>query len=74
MDAQKLKARRAERRKFRVRRSISGTAALPRLSVHRTNQHIYAQLIDDDAQNYTRGGVEQRQGCAGGLWRQRPRF
>ena len=50
MDAQKLKARRAERRKFRVRRSISGTAALPRLSVHRTNQHIYAQLIDDDAQ------------------------
>ena len=50
MDAQKLKARRAERRKNRVRRLISGTAALPRLSVHRSNQHIYAQLIDDDAQ------------------------
>ena len=50
MDAQKLKARRATRRKNRVRRLISGTAALPRLSVHRSNQHIYAQLIDDDAQ------------------------
>lgn len=50
MDAQKLKARRAERRKHRVRRLITGTAALPRLSVHRTNLHIYAQLIDDQAQ------------------------
>lgn len=50
MDAQKLKAKRAERRKFRVRKAIRGTAAKPRLSVHRTNQHIYAQLIDDDGQ------------------------
>ena len=50
MDAQKLKTRRAVRRKNRVRRLISGTAALPRLSVHRSNLHIYAQLIDDEAQ------------------------
>ena len=50
MDAQKLKARRGERRKNRVRKAIRGTAALPRLSVHRSNVHIYAQLIDDDAQ------------------------
>jgi large subunit ribosomal protein L18 len=50
MDAQKLKVRRAERRKFRVRKAIRGTAQRPRLSVHRTNFHIYAQLIDDDAQ------------------------
>lgn len=50
MDAQKLKARRSERRKFRVRRFIHGTAETPRLSVHRSNLHIYAQLIDDDAQ------------------------
>lgn len=50
MDAQKLKARRGERRKFRVRKGIRGTAALPRLSVHRSNLHIYAQLIDDEAQ------------------------
>ena len=50
MDAQKLKVRRAVRRKNRVRRSISGTAAVPRLSVYRSNLHIYAQLIDDEAQ------------------------
>ena len=50
MDAQKLKHRRAERRKYRVRKSIRGTAERPRLSVHRSNMHIYAQLIDDDAQ------------------------
>ena len=50
MDAQKLKHRRAERRRYRVRRAIRGTAERPRLSVHRSNLHIYAQLIDDDAQ------------------------
>lgn len=50
MDAQKLKAKRGERRKFRVRRAIRGTATKPRLSVYRSNFHIYAQLIDDDAQ------------------------
>ncbi len=47
MDAQKRKAVRAQRRKFRVRKSIRGTAAMPRLSVARSNLHIYAQLIDD---------------------------
>ncbi len=50
MDAQKLKAKRGLRRKRRVRKSIRGTAAKPRLSVFRSNFHIYAQLIDDDAQ------------------------
>ena len=50
MDAQKLKAKRALRRKRRVRRNIRGTATKPRLSVFRSNHHIYAQLIDDDAQ------------------------
>jgi len=50
MDIQKLKAKRSVRRKHRVRRAIRGTAAKPRLSVFRSNFHIYAQLIDDDAQ------------------------
>jgi len=50
MDAQKLKARRAVRRKHRVRKGIRGSATMPRLSVYRSNFHIYAQLIDDDAQ------------------------
>jgi large subunit ribosomal protein L18 len=50
MDAQKLKVKRSVRRKNRVRRTIRGTATKPRLSVFRSNFHIYAQLIDDDAQ------------------------
>src|SRR5436309_14253645 len=47
MDAQKLKARRAARRRFRVRKALYGTPERPRLSVFRSNLHIYAQLIDD---------------------------
>jgi len=31
----------------RIRSKISGTAERPRLAVFRSNQHIYAQLIDD---------------------------
>jgi len=38
-----------EKRHKRVRRKVAGTAARPRLSVYRSNVHIYAQLIDDDA-------------------------
>ena len=38
-----------EKRRKRVRRKIAGTAERPRLSVYRSNVHIYAQLIDDDA-------------------------
>ncbi len=37
-----------ETRRKRVRRKISGTAERPRLSVYRSNVHIYAQLVDDD--------------------------
>lgn len=37
------------RRHGRVRRKIAGTAERPRLAVFRSNQHIYAQLIDDGA-------------------------
>ncbi|MBI2594312.1 50S ribosomal protein L18 [Candidatus Curtissbacteria bacterium] len=31
----------------RLRKKISGTGNVPRLSVFRSNKHIYAQLIDD---------------------------
>ncbi|AFY69391.1 ribosomal protein L18 [Thalassoporum mexicanum PCC 7367] len=34
----------------RIRRKMSGTAAKPRLSIFRSNNHIVAQLIDDVAQ------------------------
>lgn len=37
------------RRVFRVRNKLRGTAARPRLTVFKSNQHLYVQLIDDDA-------------------------
>jgi large subunit ribosomal protein L18 len=33
----------------RIRAKIFGTAKRPRLAVFRSNQHIYGQLIDDEA-------------------------
>lgn len=35
------------KRKTRIRKDIVGSAELPRLTVYRSNKHIYAQLIDD---------------------------
>lgn len=35
------------RRGFRVRNKIRSTASRPRISVFRSNKHIYAQIIDD---------------------------
>ncbi len=40
-----------ERRRRRVRGKISGTQEVPRLSVRRSLNHIYAQLIDDVSGN-----------------------
>ncbi len=36
-----------EKRHYRLRNHISGTPARPRLCVFRSNNHIYAQVIDD---------------------------
>ncbi len=40
-----------QKRHKRLRRSINGTANRPRLAIFRSNNHIYAQVIDDLAQN-----------------------
>jgi large subunit ribosomal protein L18 len=37
------------RRHVRVRKKISGSVQVPRLSVFRSLKHIYAQIIDDGA-------------------------
>jgi large subunit ribosomal protein L18 len=37
------------RRHFRLRKKVTGTAALPRLVVTRSARHIYAQIVDDTA-------------------------
>ena len=39
----------ALRRKYHVRKKVFGTPERPRLSVFRSNRHIYAQIIDDIA-------------------------
>lgn len=39
-----------ESRKRRVRAKMTGTAAKPRLTVYRSNKHLYLQAIDDEGQ------------------------
>ncbi|MEC9227934.1 MAG: 50S ribosomal protein L18 [Verrucomicrobiota bacterium] len=36
-----------QKRRWRIRKKVNGTAARPRLAVHFSNKHIYAQCIDD---------------------------
>jgi len=43
------KASLLQKRRWRIRKKVNGTAARPRLSVRFTTKHIYAQAIDDDA-------------------------
>lgn len=40
-----------KRRHQRIRKKVSGTSNCPRLAVFRSNQHIYAQIIDDIKQH-----------------------
>lgn len=38
-----------QKRRQRIRSKIFGTAERPRLSVYRSNRHIYVQIINDEA-------------------------
>jgi large subunit ribosomal protein L18 len=38
---------RKQKRRYRIRKKVVGSALRPRLSVHFSNLHIYAQCIDD---------------------------
>lgn len=42
------KKERKERRIRRVRNKIHGTLERPRMTISRTNRHLFVQLIDDD--------------------------
>jgi len=43
-----IKQQKRYKRHKRIRAKISGTAQTPRLCVFKSNQYIYAQLIDDE--------------------------
>ena len=43
------KAKRLDRRQRSIRKLVFGSPERPRLSVFRSDKHIYAQLIDDYA-------------------------
>lgn len=49
MTTTKEKESRRKKRHRRIRATVSGTADRPRLSVYRSNNHIYAQIINDEA-------------------------
>jgi large subunit ribosomal protein L18 len=48
MNKNKEKIRKRVVRHRRVTATLQGTAEVPRLNVFRSNQHIYAQLVDDE--------------------------
>lgn len=60
---------RRQRRRYRVRSKVSGTAERPRLSVYRSNRGVFAQLIDDidgktlAAANWTEPGLKELKGA-----------
>ena len=49
MDKQRYLGGQRQRRQFRVRKSIRGSAGRPRLAVYRSHQNVAAQIIDDAA-------------------------
>ena len=50
MISKKSRTQVREKKHLKLRNRFAGTAERPRLAVYRSNMHIYAQIIDDDAQ------------------------
>jgi len=48
MGKESEKSRKRNKRKMHIRKRISGTEARPRVSVFRSNRHMYVQAIDDE--------------------------
>lgn len=42
-----IRLARRKKRQFRIRRKITGSAVVPRLSIFRSARHIYVQAVDD---------------------------
>lgn len=49
MASKNSRAEARQSRKVRIRKKIHGTSERPRLVVFRSNLHIYAQIVDDEA-------------------------
>ena len=65
------KAQRIKRHK-RVRAKISGTPERPRLSVYRSENNIYAQIIDDVAGNTLCSASSVEKGFVGAAATRKP--
>jgi len=61
-----MKNVRRARRKLHVRKRVNGTPDRPRISIFKSNRHIYAQVIDDLAGS-TIVSVSSRSGDTKGL-------
>ena len=48
-DKNKIKQKQLQRRKWSIRKDLFGTPERPRMSVFRSDKHLYVQLIDDHA-------------------------
>lgn len=49
MDKNKQKWEAIATKKLRIRKTVSGSKERPRLSVYRSEKHIYGQIIDDES-------------------------
>ena len=49
MMSKKSRTKVREKKHMRIRNRFKGTAERPRLCVYRSNMHMYAQIVDDDA-------------------------
>ena len=56
-----------DKRHYRLRRYLSGTADKPRLAVFRSNKHIYAQIIDDTKGHTLAASSTMEKAVSGGL-------
>ena len=61
-----LKLRKRLRNKARLRKKIFGTNRRPRLVVFRSQKHIYAQLVNDEAGRVLYGMSSLKQNVVGG--------
>ena len=65
MDKSKHKSKRRQRRRAEIRHRVIGTPQRPRLSVYKSLNHFYAQVIDDLA-GKTLAAASSRLGKKGG--------